>query len=465
MSVLDRTSPPAGGAIRHFDFPDVDRRRLSNGLDLRVAHVTRLPVVSVRLFMRAGEAALGVDRAGLAVLTADAIDGGTRKRSGTELAEALEGIGARFGASAGWEGTTAHVYCLADRLPEALELLAEAVLQPDFPETEVARAKEQHLAGLRQSKMDPSSLASDAALGRYFAEGIPYARPDDGFEGSIEPVTRDTLRGYAESNYRPGGGALVVVGDVDTSEVSALAESCFAGWEGDPATKADFEVRPASDERRVLVVHRPGAVQSEVRVGHVGTDRLTPDYFALSVANMVLGGTFTSRLNLNLREKNGFTYGVRSRFSFRSRPGPFQVSTAVGNEVTAPAVREIVAELDGMVDAGPTDTEVASARDYAAGVFGLQLETVGQIASRVGQLVVYGLPERYYHEYRDRMREVTTDDARRAAKAHMHPEAAQVVVVGDADVVGKPLEELGLGPVEVTEADPGGQPGAGGSAS
>jgi zinc protease len=458
MSVIDRATPPVGGPIRHFDFPDVDRRRLSNGLDLRVAHVTRLPVVSVRLFMRAGESALGMDRAGLAVLTADAIDGGTRKRSGTELAEALEGIGARFGASAGWEGTTAHVYCLADRLPEALELLAEAVLQPDFPEDEVARAKEQHLAGLRQRKMDPASLAGDTALARYFAEGVPYARPDDGSEASIGPVTRDTLRGYAEANYRPGGGALVVVGDVDSSEVAALAERCFAGWEGDPATSADFEVKAASEERRLLVVHRPGAVQSEVRVGHVGADRLIPDYFALSVANMVLGGTFTSRLNLNLRERNGFTYGVRSRFAFRSRPGPFQVSTAVGNEVTAAAVREILAELQGLVDGGPTDVEVKSARDFAAGVFGLQLETVGQIASRVGQLVIYGLPDRYYHEYRDRMREVTTEAAHAAARAHIHPEAAQVVVVGDAEVVGPPLEALGLGPVEVTQSEPDGQP-------
>lgn len=454
MSALDRSSPPAPGPMRHFDFPEVDRRPLSNGLDLRVAHISRLPVVSVRLFMRSGESALDADRGGLAVLTADAIDGGTRKRSGTDLAEALERIGARFGASAGWEGTTAHVYCLADRLPDALELLAEAVVEPSFPEEEVARAKEQHLAGLRQDKMDPSSLASDVALGRYFEAGVPYARPQDGSESSIEPLSHEHLRGYAEANYRPGGGGLVVVGDVDPAEVAQLAERCFAGWHGSPASVADFDVTPDSTERRVLIVHRPGSVQSEIRVGHVGAERLTPDYFPLSVANMALGGTFTSRLNLNLRERNGFTYGVRSRFSFRSHPGPFQISTAVGNEVTAPAVREILTELTGLADGGPTDEEVRSTRDYAAGVFGLQLETVDQIASRVGQLVVYGLPDEYYHEYRDRMRAVTTEDATVAARRHMRPAEAQVIVVGDADVVGSPLEKLGLGSVEVR----GGQP-------
>lgn len=455
MSVLDRANPPVGGPIRHFDFPVVERRALSNGLDLRVARVARLPVVSVDLFIRSGEAALRLERAGLAVLTADAMDGGTKKRSGTELAEAFERLGARFGSHAGWEGASATVYCLADRLAEALPLLAEAVLEPSFPEEEVSRAKEQHLASLRQRKMDPGSLASDVARSRYFAAGVPYARPANGTEESIGHVTRDDLRGYAEANYRPEGGGLIVVGDVDTAEVAALAEGCFRGWTGRPGSVADFAVSPASRERRVLVVHRPGSVQSEIRVGHLGTDRLTPDYFALSVANMILGGTFTSRLNLNLRERNGFTYGVRSRYSFRSRTGPFEVSTAVGNEVTAPAVREILAELEGMATGGPTEREVSSARDFAAGLFGLQLETVGQIASRVSQLVIYGMEDDYYRHYRDRMRAVTTEAVAAAAHRHMRPDEAQIVVVGDADVVGPPLEDLGIGAVEVTRGQPG----------
>jgi len=455
MSALDRPSPPSAGPIRHFDFPEVDRRTLSNGLDLRVARVARLPVVSVRLFRRSEQSPLGPASAGLSMLTADALDGGTRKRSGTELAEALESIGARFGATGGWEGTSASVYCLADRLAEALPLLAEAVIEPGFPDDEVARAKEQHLAGLRQRKMDPGSLASDAALARYFAEGVPYARSSDGTEESISAVTRDDLRGYADANYRPGGGALIVVGDVDTGEMAELAERVFGNWAGSPASVTDFEVAPASVERRVLVVHRPGSVQSEIRVGHVGAARSTPDYFPLSVANMVLGGTFTSRLNLNLRERNGFTYGVRSGFRFRSRPGSFQVSTAVGNEVTAAAVREILAEIQGMAVGGPTDQEVSSARDFAAGIFGLQLETVGQIASRVSQLAIFGLDDAYYRKYRDRMRAVTTVAVAEAAQRHMRPDEAQVVVVGDSDVVGPPLEELGLGAFEVSQGQPG----------
>ena len=452
MSGLDRTQPPTSGSIRKFDFPDVQRRTLSNGLDLRVCKLSRLPVVSTNLFFRAGEGRLVESRAGLAVLTGDALEGGTRKRSGTELAEALERIGARLGVSTGWEGTSVSMSCLADRLEEALGLLTEAVLEPSFPEEEVDRAREQQLAAIRQRAMDPSALASMEAGRRYFTAGIPYARSQDGTEESIGTVKRGLLSDFANACYRPLGGGLIVAGDLDPDEIETMANHRLEAWTGAPPTAEEFHVDPATRERRVWVVHREGSVQSEVCVGHVGTDRATPDYFPLSVANMLFGGSFTSRLNLNLREKNGFTYGVRSRFGFRSRPGPFSVSTSVGTDVTAPAVREIVRELEQLVEGGPTDEEVAAARDYTAGIFGLQMETAGQIASRISQLVVYGLEDDYYHTYRDRLRAVTIDEVAAAVRAHIRPYEVQVVVVGDADEIVAPLEALGLGPVEVSRA-------------
>jgi zinc protease len=452
MSTLDRTVTPESGTLRSFDFPSVDRSSLPTGLDLRVARMNRLPMVSLNLFMRAGEAALGRDVAGLAVLTADALEGGTRKRSGSELAESLERIGARVSASGGWEGTSVGLSCLAERLPEALGLLSEMLLEPAFPDDEVERAREQQLASIRQRAMDPGALATDAARRRYFADDVPYARAVAGSVESIEEVTPGSMRGYVDANYRPGGGGLVVVGDVDAGEVRAMVGEHLGGFTGVPATSASFESEPASRDRTVWIVHRPGAVQSEIRVGHVGAPRSIPDYYPLSIANMVLGGMFTSRLNLNLREENGFTYGVRSRFTFRAQAGPFQVSTAVGNEVTADAVREIMHEVDKMASGGPTEDEVAAARDYAAGVFGLQLETAGQVATRVSQLVVYGLPDDHYDRYRDVVRAVTRDEAAEAAAKHMRPNEAQIIVVGDADVVGDPLRALGLGPVEVVES-------------
>jgi len=451
MSMLDRTTQPRSGTLRSFDFPSVDRRALPTGLDLRVATMNRLPMVSLNLFMRAGEAALGPDVAGLAVLTADALEGGTKKRSGSELAESLERIGARVSAHGGWEGTSIGLSCLAERLPEALGLLAEMLLEPGFPDDEVERAREQQLASIRQRAMDPGALATDAARRRYFAAELPYARAVDGSVESIELVTPGAMRGFVDANYRPDSGGLVVVGDVDPGEVAAMVGEHLGGWTGAPATVASFESRPASRDRTIWLVHRPGAVQSEIRVGHVGAPRSTPDYYPLSIANMVLGGMFTSRLNLNLREEHGFTYGVRSRFAFRAQAGPFQVSTAVGNDVTAPAVREIMHEVQTMATGGPTEEEVAAARDYAAGVFGLQLETAGQVATRVSQLVVYGLPDDHFDRYRDVVRSVTREEAAAAAAKHMRPAEAQIIVVGDADVVGDPLRALDLGPVEVVE--------------
>jgi len=453
MSVLDRSVQPESGALRDFSFPVVDRKGLPNGLDLRLARMNRLPVVNVSLFMRASESALGHERAGLAVLTADALEGGTRKRSGSELAESLERIGARLAASAGWEGSSVGISCLADRLPEAFAIMAEAVREPAFPEDEVRRALDQQLATIRQREMDPGALATDAARSAYFAADVPYARAVDGTVDSIESMSRDTLRGYVEANYRPENGGLVVVGDVDLDEVADMVATHFGEWTGAPAQVADFDVRPSETRPRVILVDRPGAVQSEVRIGHVGAARSIPDYYPLSIANMVLGVMFTSRLNLNLREKHGFTYGVRSRFTFRSRPGSFQISAAVGNDVTAAAVREAMSELTQMAEGGPTEEEVSAARDYAAGVFGLQLETSGQIATRVSQLLIYGLPDDHYDRYRDDVRAVTADAAADAAARYMRPAEAQIIVVGDADAVLQPLEELGLASVEVVGTD------------
>lgn len=449
MSTVDRTRAPEPAELRDFSFPEVQRRDLPGGLDLRVARMSRLPVVSAVLFLRAGEATLDETRAGLACLTGDALEGGTRTRSGSELSEALERVGARMGVATGWEGTSVSLSCLAERFEEALALLAEAVREPAFPEAEVERARSQTLAGIRQRAMDPASLASDVAARMIFAPGVPYARPVAGTVASVEQFGRDHLRGYAGASFLPGDGGFVVVGDVDAGEVADLAGRHFAGWSGSPPGGGDFEVQPSSRERVIHVVDRPGSVQSEIRVGHVGVARSDPDVFPLTVLNTLLGGAFTSRLNLNLRERNGFTYGVRSRFALRSRPGSFEVRTAVGTEATAPAVREIVAELEGLVGGGPTATEVEAARDYIAGTFPLRQETAGQVAGRISELVVYHLEDDYHDTYRDRIRAVQVEEAHAAARRHVRPEEAQVVIVGDATAVVPALEGLELGPVKV----------------
>ena len=446
---VDRSGPPAAGSIRPFDFPDVTAGRLSNGLGLRVSRLGRLPLTTVSLVLDAGETEIGRELAGLAVLTGDALEGGTEERTGSELAEALEGVGATLSVSTGWDATAASVSCLADRLDEALGLLAEATLRPSFPEEEVDRLKAQRLAAIRQRAMDPTSLAADVANDLFYGDDSAYGRPLGGTTDSVKVISPDDARDLVGRRYRPGSAGLVAVGDLDVGEFEEMARRHFGDWSGGSAESGTFEARPRSRERQIVIVDRPEAVQSEIRIGHIGVSKASDDYFALLVFNMILGGSFTSRLNLNLRERNGFTYGVRSRFAFRRAAGPFSISTAVQTEVTADAVRESMSELTMLVESGPTDEETEAARDYIAGVFPLRLETTGQIAARIAELIVYGLPDDYHAHYRDRIRAVSTEDVSEAGRRAIRPDELTIVVVGDAGKVRGPLEELALGPVRV----------------
>jgi zinc protease len=446
---LDRSKAPEAGSVRSFDFPPVVASTLPNGLGLKMARMTRVPLVTVTVVLDAGEALLPDAFGGLAVLSGEGLEGGSPKLSGPELAEALEGIGTGLSVQTGWDATTVSLTCLAERMEEAVALLAESLLRPAFPPEEVDRLRNQRLAGIRQRQMDPGSLADDAAAHFFYSNSTPYHRPLVGTHESVEGVGPEEIRTFASEHYKPSGAAMVVVGDVEVSEVETLARTHFGDWAGRLGERkgAGAELRFA--ERRVVVVDRPGSVQSEIRIGQVGVPRSTPHFFPLKVFNTVLGGAFTSRLMLNLREEQGFTYGVRSRFSFRRGAGPFGISMAVATEVTAAAVREALAELEGLLEDGPTVKEVERTRDYIAGVFPLHLETTGQVAARISELQIYDLPDDFFGTYRDRIREVTAEAALAAGRATLRPHELVVVVAGDAKSTQGPLEDLGFGPVEV----------------
>lgn len=446
-----RHTPPDAGPIRPFEFPGVTEERLGNGMDVRLVSEVPLPVVTAMVVLRAGETASPAGREGLAVLAGDALEGGTKRLSSRQLARALEDIGAGFGAATGWDSTTVAVSCMAEHLGDAMPLLAEMVRSPAFEDAEFQRYRAQRLATAAQRRMDPAALAADAHARFVFAEGGTYARPVGGTETSIGHVDADAARDFVAARYGPSESALVVVGDVDEGEALAAAEAGFGDWHGAVPPVPDPVAAPRQRERVVHVVHRAESVQSRIRVGHLGVPRSVADYFALIVLNLVLGGSFSSRLNLNLRERRGFTYGVRSSFAPRRGPGPFAVSTAVENAVTGAAVGEIFREIEGLVEAGPTRDEVEAATSYLAGVFPLRLETTGQIASGIAGMTVYDLPDDHYRSYRDRVREVTVAHAARAASRHIRPAELCTVVVGDADDVVSQLEGLAIGPVTVHE--------------
>ena len=448
----DRTATPPPGRIRPYEFPAAVDERLGNGMAARLIAKIPFPIVTAMVVLRAGETAAPPGQAGLAVLSGDALEGGTARLSSRELAGALERIGASFGAATGWDSTTVAVSCLAEHLAEAMPLLAEMVRSPAFEPEEFDRYKAQRLATAAQRRMDPAALAADSHARFVFAEGGTYARPLAGTEVSVGGLQAEHARDFAAGRYAPAEAAIVMVGDLDAGEALAIAEAEFGEWRRQGGTVPPPSASPRERARAVHVVHRPGSVQSQIRVGHMGVPRSIDDYFPLTVLNLVLGGSFSSRLNLNLRERNGFTYGVRSTFAPRRGPGPFAVSTAVENAITGAATREIFKEIEAIVAEGPTSEEVATATSYLAGVFPLRMETTGQIASRIAEMVVFDLPEDYYRRYRDRVRAVTPEQAAESARRHIRPSELCTVVVGDAEAVAPQLEALGIGTVVVHDA-------------
>ena len=450
MSDRDRSVIPEAGPIRDFKAPLVMADKLDNGLKIKVARAPLVPVVNISLVLEAGEDVLGTDHAGLAVLTGDSLEGGTKKWSGSELASQLENNGTGLSVDTDWDCTTVSLSCLAVRFDTVLSVLAEVILNPLFPEDEVNRFVSQELALIEQRKMNPGSIASNRMRKMLYGE-MPYGRPLGGTEESLANVNPGAVLNFWKERYVPGGSGLVVVGDVDMSEIKDLTSKYFSDWTGLAVPGSHPKSESALNPKKMFLVDRPGSVQSEIRIGHIGQDRSTKDYFPLIVANTILGGAFTSRLNANLREKNGFTYGIRSSFQYRRSAGPWGVSTAVGTEVTADAVREAVFEVEKFVTEGPSQEEIESSRDYIAGVFPLRFETTDHIASHVVNTLVYGLPDDYYQSHRERVRMVTQDDVHQAVVRCIRPDEMTIVIVGDAESVKDPLLDLGWGDLEILE--------------
>lgn len=445
----DRSTPPTPGPLRPFYLPEVQGQVLSNGLPVRFIPDSRAALVSGVLVLASGEGGVSEPQAGLAGLTGDALQGGTAHRTGEALAVALEEAGTAFQVSVGWEATTVSFTSTAERLDHALSLLAEVVREPSFPDDEIERVRRQRTASLAQRAADPGSLADDEADQTLFPEGHPWRRNVLGTEMSVLALTRDDVVRFAAAAHRPEGGGIILVGDLDPDNIVARVSRVFDGWVGAPPAPHPLPDVVPPTPRPLVIRHRGGAVQSEIRIIHPGPSRSTPDYAALQVANSILGGSFTSRLNLNLREKHGFTYGVRSGFALRRRGGTFEVSTAVETAVTADAIRETMFELERYVDEGPSEAEVARTRDYLAGIFPLRMETGAQRAGRIAELVVFGLPDDEHETYRDRIRSVDRAAAHEAIRTHLNPARAAIVCVADADVVRGPLDALQLGAVEV----------------
>jgi zinc protease len=440
---MDRSRPPEPGAVRTFNFPRVERRRLDNGLTLLVARSGALPIVTISAVLDAGAASEREGEEGLAWLTAQALEGGTRQHSGDDLAWALERLGAELDTRATWDTLHASLTAPAARRTDAVALLGEVVREPAFPAREVERLRDEQLAEMLRRRTEPRGLADDSAAHFIFDAASPYSRSLLGVEKRVQGFDAAAVTAFHNRRFTPGNAAVVAVGDIDPDEAQRQVESAFGAWTTSHEAVPPVAAEPGLRGTRIHIVHREGAVQSELRIGHVGVPRHHEDYYTLLVTNALIGGAFTSRLNLSLREKHGFTYGVRSTFAFRRGAGPFVIQTAVASDVTARAVEETLKELRSVQESGVTEDEVRAARDYIAGTLPLGMQTTEQLSSLVADLHTFDLPEDYFEHYRRGIAAVAREDVVRAARSHLRLDELAIVVVGDANAIEAPLREVG----------------------
>ena len=438
---------PQPGAPRPYSFPHFERRTLGNGMTLIVAPTHKLPVVSVIAVIEAGAVCDPVGREGLAALTAAMLPEGTASMDGETLALRFESLGASVITSADWDVATAGLTVTRPHLEAALALFADMLTAPTFPSRELERLKAERMAELLQLRTEPRGLADEMMSRFVYAPESRYARPEGGTPTSVAAIEGRDVGELYSARYRAGGTTVVVAGDVTVEEATKLVRDAFRGWSGAAPSPVRVVDAPTAAPRGVHIIAKADAPQSEIRVAHVGIPRVHPDYFRVVVMNAVLGGLFSSRINLNLRERNAFTYGAHSEFEWRRGAGPFVVSTAVASEVTAAAAREILSEVDRIRAEPISEEELTLATSYLSGVFPIRYETTAAIATAIANLVLYGLEDSYFDSYRTKIQSVSARDVLEAARRHLDPGRLRLTVVGDATKIREPLEELGVGPV------------------
>ena len=422
-------------------------------MTLIAAPVHKLPVVSVIAIVDAGAICDPVGREGLAALTAAMLPEGTAAMDGETLALQLERLGASVGAGADWDAATTGLTVTRPNLEGALTLFADMLTAPSFPARELERLKAERMAELLQLRTEPRGLADEMMSRFIYAPESRYSRPEAGSPTSVEAIESRDVGELYSSRYRAAGTTLVIAGDVTVEDATTLAEDAFGGWGGRAPAPINVIDAPTGAPRSVHLVAKPDAPQSEIRLGHVGIPRIHPDYFRVVVMNAVLGGLFSSRINLNLRERNAFTYGAHSDFEWRRGAGPFVVSTAVASDKTAAATREILMEIDRIRADAISEEELTLATSYLSGVFPIRYETTAAVATAIANMVLYGLEDDYFDRYRTNIQSVTAADVREAAQRHLDPSRLRLTVVGDPVAIREPLEGLVIGPVNVYDTE------------
>ena len=444
---VDRSKPPTLPPAPALNLPEIQTVTLPNGLTLAVVEMHKVPVVDVQVLVDAGAARDPADLPGLATFTALMLQQGAGTRGVLDVADETAFLGAQLNTTATLDGAVASLHVPRRRLEAALDLLADVVLRPTFPDSEVARQRELRGAQLVQQRDEPVAVANVAFPAIVYGPGHPYGHPLNGTDAATAALTRDRVAAFYRAYYRPNAARVLMVGDITLAQARGLVAARFGAWpQGEVAGLAAGSA-PAPAGRAVYLIDKPGAAQSVIRIGHVGPARSTPDWYALEVLNTILGGAFTSRLNQNLRETHGYTYGAFSQFAARRLAGAFVALASVVTAKTDSSLVEFLKELRRIRDEPVPDAELAKAKAYVTLGLPGDFETTGGAAARFRDVLGYGLPLDYYDRYIERVGAVTAVDVQRVARQYIDPDHFDIVVVGDKAQIEAGIKALNEGPI------------------
>jgi predicted Zn-dependent peptidase len=419
-----------------------------------IVETHEVPLVQVNLLIRAGSGDDPAGKFGVASLTAAMLDEGAGTRSSLAIADDVEFLGATLAATTSFDASAVRLNVPVARLDAALGVMADVALRPTFPDADLERVRKERLTEMLQARDDPASIVPLAFQRLVFGPTHRYGTAAAGSEASLSSLSAADLRAFHRRWYQPGNAHVVVVGDISASDAVAKLDAAFAGWTGapTPTPRTPVPTAPQIARTQIYIVDHPDAPQSQIRIGSIGVARSTPEFFTLEVLNTVLGGSFTSRLNQNLREEHQYTYGAASRFDMRLSPGPFLAGAGVQTDKTAEALREFMKELTAISQPIPAD-ELARAKNYLALGFPADFETIRDLSVRLEESIIYGLPDNYFSDYVGRIQAVSAGAVQAAAKTYIQPARLAIVVVGDRKAIEPGIRALNLAPVRVMTVD------------
>ncbi len=445
-----RLKPEIKGKIS-FKLPEIKRFSLDNGLRVLFVEKKNLPIVHLNLVTLGGSKLDPENKKGLSYLTSRLIDEGAGEYSALEIDEKMESLGTVFSSSVNQEVNNLTLLTLKENLDASLDIYSKIISSPRFERIDFEREKQKHLTKILQLKDEPSYIAGIVFDKQIFGS-LPYAFPTIGYVSDIERINNNDVISFYKQTINPGNSVLIVVGNISEKELSNMLNSYFGNWKYEKSD-FDFPSDASKKQSKIYLVHKDDAVQSELRIGHLTSGRKTADFFDKSVLNLILGGQFSSRINLNLRENKGYTYGVSSSFDYKKEIGCFEVSTAVQSENTLPAIREIMKEIEG-VRKSVTEEEVEFAKSYLIKRFPAQFETYSQISRNISSLFIYSLADNYFDDYIQNIEKTEVTSVLKAAQNNLFPDKCDIVIVGNKNIIGpevKKLNEFELEMIELPE--------------